>query len=40
MAVHVSLPRPRAPADDADRFVVRVHGDFDIANVHELCELL
>ena len=40
MAGHVSLPRPRAPAADAGRFVVRVHGDHDIANVHELCELL
>lgn len=40
MSASMSLPRPRAPADDAGRFVVRVHGDFDIANVHELCELL
>lgn len=40
MLADLSLPLPRAPADDGDRFVVRVHGDFDISNVHELCELL
>ena len=39
MAGHASLPRPRAPADDG-RFVVRVHGEHDIANIHELAELL
>lgn len=38
--IDISRPRPRAPSDDGERFVVRVHGDFDIANVHELCELL
>ena len=40
MTEKLSLPKPRAPADDGGRFVVRVRGDFDIANVHELCELL
>ena len=40
MAGPVPLPRPRAPADDAGRFVVRIRGDHDIANAHELRELL
>lgn len=39
MSSYSPLPRPRAPADD-DRFVVRVLGDHDIANIHELYELL
>lgn len=40
MTGDISLPRPRAPSDDVDRVVVRLHGDHDIANVHELSVLL
>ena len=40
MKTYLPLPRPRAPADDDDRFVVRVQGDHDIGNIHELSKLL
>jgi anti-anti-sigma factor len=39
MTADMSLPRPRAPADD-DPVVLRLHGDHDIANVRELAALL